>query len=434
MLETLKKWWAGKPAKVENSDQGIWGDAVVSADSAQVLKLFSDAPTDSGAVVNSATAMRVSAVYACTRLICGAIASLPIDIYKRDKNLRTKQIATHPYWWILNEEACAQWTSSAFWEFMVSQMLLRGDGLAYIVRQSPNSSVITGFLPLRREQVIVMRMPPANPRTPPRLTYFVTTPEGAFGCEQEDMLHFPGFEFNGIQSLSVIQWGARNSIGVAMRADEFAGKFFSQGATPQFALTAPKSMTPDQQERFKAAWADKYQGRGPTGIPLILTEGLDVKELSMSMVDAQLIETRRWQVTDIARAFGVPPHMIGETTNATSFGTGIEQMGQAFIDYTLGPHLERIEDELNRKLFVRNPFYIEFNANGLTRADAAGRSAYYSRAIGGAQNPAWMTPNEIRELENLPPLPEGDTLATTAIPAPPPDQLKQEPGNAEQNA
>jgi HK97 family phage portal protein len=303
-------------------------------------------------------------------------------------------------------------------------MLLRGDGLAYIVRESPGSPVVKGFLPLRREQVVIMRMPPPDPRTPPRLTYYVTTPEGSFGCEQEDMLHFPGFEFNGVTALSVIQWGARNSIGVAIRADEFSGKFFSQGAQPQIAVLTPKMMGPDQQERFKQAWADKYQGQGPNGIPLILTEGLTVKELSVTPVDAQLMETRKWQVSDIARAFGVPPHMIGETTNATSFGTGIEQMGQAFVDYTLGPHLERIEDELNRKLYPRAPYYVEFDAIGLTRADSAGRAAYFKAAIGGTQNPAWMTPNEVREMESLPPLPGADELATTSIPATPPEQLQ----------
>lgn len=309
-------------------------------------------------------------------------------------------------------------------------MLLRGDALVYIVRESPGSPNIKALLPFRREQTIIMRQPPTDPKIPPRLTYFFTTPEGSFGAEQEDVLHFPGFEFNGINSLSVIQWGARNGIGIAMRADEFAGKFFSQGAQPQTAVTSPKQMTPEQQARFKQAWSDKYQGQGPNGIPLILTEGLDIKQLSMTMVDAQLMETRKWQVTDIARAFGVPPHMIGETTNATSFGTGIEQMGQGFVDYTLGPHLERIEDELNRKLYPRNPYYIEFNADGLKRADATGRANYYKAALGGTQNPAWMTPNEIRSLENLPPAENGDQLAApnpAALPPPPlenPDNAK----------
>lgn len=111
---------SARSPKIQNNDQGFWGDAVVSADSAQVIRLLSDAPTDAGAIVNSATAMRVSAVFACCRLICGAIASLPLDIYRRDKNQRTKQITTHPYWWLLNEEACPQWTSAAFWEFVVA--------------------------------------------------------------------------------------------------------------------------------------------------------------------------------------------------------------------------------------------------------------------------------------------------------------------------
>lgn len=394
---------------INMSDVGVWGDSVVSADSQQVIRLLGDPPTESGAVVNSATSMRVSAVFACVRLIAGAIASLPIDIYRRDAAWRPSLVMNDPLWWLLNEQACDQFTSATFKEFLVAQMLLRGDGLAYIVRNDPYGPP-AGFLPLRREQVVIQRVPPEKPGRPPALRYFVNTPEGSFGVEQHDMLHLPGLGFNGVQSLSVIQWGARNAIGIAMRADEFAGRFFSNGAQPQHAIKAAGTMSPEKQEELRAAWAAKYQGTGPNGIPLILTEGLDVTELTMSAVDAQLLESRKWQVSDIARAFGVPEFMIGATEKTTSWGTGIEQMGQGFVDYTLAPHIQRLEDELNRKLFRRAPKYARVNVDAMMRGDAIARSTYYKAAIGGTQNPAWMTPNEVRVRENLPPIVGGDEL------------------------
>jgi HK97 family phage portal protein len=157
----------------------------------------------------------------------------------------------------------------------------------------------------------------------------------------------------------------------------------------------------------------KYQGNGPNGIPLVLTEGLDVKELSMTAADAQLIETRKWQVSDIARAFGVPEHMIGSTEKSTSWGTGLEEMGQGFVDYTLAPHITRLENELNRKLFKRGANYVRVNLDGLMRGNATARAGYYKAALGGTQNAAWMTPNEVREIESLPESddPEANTLA-----------------------
>lgn len=395
--------------RINMSDPGVWGDSVISADSQQVIRLLGDLPTEAGAVVNSATSMRVSAVFACVRLIAGAIASLPIDIYRRDAQWRPSLVVNDPMWWLLNEQACDQFTSATFKEFLVSQMLLRGDGLAYIVRNDPYGPPV-GFLPLRREQVVIMREPPSKPGIPPTLRYYVTTPEGQFGADQADMVHLPGLGFNGVSSLSVIQWGARNAIGIAMRADEFAGKFFSHGAQPQHAIHAPGKFTSQQAEELRAAWAAKYQGNGPNGIPLILSEGLEITELTMSAVDAQLLESRKWQVSDIARAFGVPEFMIGATEKTTSWGTGIEQMGQGFVDYTLSPHIQRLEDELNRKLFRRAPKYVRVNVDAMMRGDAMARSTYYKSAIGGTQNPAWMTPNEVRQRENLPPIAGGDEL------------------------
>ena len=361
-----------------------------------------------GSVVNEQTAMRVSAVYACVRLISGAIASLPLDIYRRDQ-LGNKERVQTDLWWMLNEQPCPAFSGAAFWEYQVAQMLLRGDSFAYIVR-SPNGQP-KALIPLSRTQVLVEKIPTGNPRVPHHLKYSIGTDDGFFGADQADVLHFPCFGFNGVNGMSVIQWGARTSTGIAISADKYAGSYFESGGQPHHVIKAAGKMGESQQEAFRQAWLAKYGGAQVNGVPLILTEGLDISELSVSAQDAQLLESRQWQVIDIARAFGVPNHMIGETTASTSWGSGIEQMGQGFVTYTLTPHLRRIEEELNRKLFMTARQSIEFNVTALLRGDHTARANYYKAALGGTQNPAWMTPNEVRKLENLPAIEGGNTLS-----------------------
>lgn len=380
------------------------GDTIVSSDRVKMGELFMPVSTPAGAVVNDATAMRVSAVYACVRLIAGAIASLPVHVYRRTAEGR--QRVDHDLWWLLNEQPCAAYSAATFWEFVVTQFLLREDAVAYLVRN--RAGQVVSIIPWPRSKVIIER---EGTDRDARLVYRFHDDGRFFGAEQDDVLHFPGFGFNGVHGMSVIQWGARNGIGIAIKADEFAGKFYGQGAQPQHAIKAPGQMTPTQQDAFREAWIAKYSGNGPTGIPLILTEGLDITSLSMTAEDAQLLESRKWQVIDIARAFGVPPFMIGENEKTTSWGSGIEQMGIGFARYTLMPHLIRIKQELNRKLFVRAGLFVAHNVDGLQQADAKGRAEYFKAALGGTQTPAWMTQNEVRKLENLPPIDGGDTLS-----------------------
>lgn len=382
------------------------GDTVVSSDRIKMGELFAPVSTPSGAVVNDATAMRVSAVYACVRLIAGAIAGLPVHVYRRTPEAR--QRIDHDLWWLLNEQPCAAFNAATFWEFIATQFMLREDGIAFIKR-TPNGAP-EAFIPWPRSKVRI-DVDPESPPKNPRLVYRFHDGDRYFGAEQDDVLHFPGFGFNGVHGMSVIQWGARNGIGIAIKADEFAGKFYGQGAQPQHAIKAPGQMTPAQQDAFREAWVAKYSGAGPTGMPLILTEGLDITELSMTAADAQLLESRKWQVIDIARAFGVPPFMIGENEKSTSWGSGIEQMGIGFARYTLMPHLTRIRQELNRKLFRRAGLFVAHNVDSLQQADAKGRGEYFKAALGGTQSPAWMTPNEVRKLENLPPIDGGDQLS-----------------------
>lgn len=402
------------------------GETALSSDSIKMFEIFGDQRTAAGAVVNDKTAMRVSAVYSCVSLIAGSIAQLPLPIYENDGGTRKK--IDHPYWWILNEQFCATWCAPAAWEFLIAQMLLRGDGLAYINRN--RAGTMGELIPWPRDRVDVVEQPRTSTRDPRRLQYTFHDDKGYFTADQDDVIHIPGFGFNGTCSMSVIQWGARNGIGIAIQGDEHAGKFFSEGGKPEVAITATGKMTPDMQDDFRAAWVAKYGGtQGNRRIPLILTEGLGVEELTMTAVDQQLLESRQWQVIDIARAFGVPPHMIGETTKASSFGTGIESMFIGFVKLTLGAHLKRIRGELNRKLFPRSTrYFTEHNVDALMAGDSKAQSEYFAKALGGPGTQGYMAVDEVRRLKNLPPM-GGEFATVMKAGAAPPSNNPEDPNN-----
>ena len=403
-----------------------------SSDAVKMGQIFGGVVSDSGAVVNEKTAMRVAAVYRCVSLIAGAVATTPCSFFRSGEDGTREKANDHDYWWLFNEQPTPLITAASFWEFMVAQMLLRGDGIAYIVRAGKYSPVATAVIPVHRDKVSISRHGQ-------RLRYRIVDQledgtEGYFTLDQDDVLHFPGFGFNGTCSLSVIGWAARQAIGIALKADEHAAQTFAGGASIQYAVKVPGKMTPAQQEDFRQAWIAKYgAGAGHSKIPLILTEGLDVAELSMTAADAQLLESRKFQVVDIARAFGVPPHMIGETTASTSWGSGIEQMGQGFVRYTLRQHLRRLAQELNRKLFPRSArYFVEFNVDALLEGDSKAQADYFGKALGGPGAIGWMAVNEVRALKNLPPIPGGDKLFmpnAAAKPAPKdePDEPDEQP-------
>ncbi|WP_099605630.1 phage portal protein [Stenotrophomonas maltophilia] len=402
--------------RIEPTISNLVDGEVIQSSGMGMFEVFGNPTTASGAVVSPESAMRVSAVFAAVSLLAGAIAQLPLPVFERADGHRKR--AEHDYWWLLNEQFSSGWSSATGWEFIVGQMLLRGDGVVYVTRN--RAGVATGLIPWPRDRVMILKQEKTSPREPTRLQYTFHDADGYFTVDQDDVLHFPGFGFNGVHGMSVIQWGARNGIGIAIQGDEHAGKFFSEGGKPEVAIRTPNKMTKEQQDDFRDAWVKKYGGvQGNRRIPLVLTEGLEVHELTMSAVDQQLLESRQWQVIDVARAFGVPPHMIGETTKSTSWGSGIESMGIGFVKYTLGPHLKRIKDELNRKLFRTPRYFVEHNVDMFMAGDSKTQAEYFSKALGGPGTQGWMVVNEVRRLKNLPPIEGGDKLYQPKEPAPP---------------
>lgn len=362
-----------------------------------VMEAFGVTPGAAGITVTPVSAMRVAAVFACVQKIAGAISTLPLDVYKTDGETPVKQ-PRDDLWYKLNEQPSPQYTAASHWEGVSVNQLLRGDGYTWIRRNVNNT--IRELLPLPWSSVHPQLQLDGTVR------YYINYQGISTWVTPDEILHFPGFGFDGLKSMSVISYAARNAVGNAMAMDEYSGRFFQGGAHPSIILSAPGKMSPEQVTGLQAAFAAKHAGLDNAHrLPLVLTEGLTAKEISLSADDAQLLEARKFQVVDIARAFGVPPHMIGETTASTSWGSGIESMSRGFVTYTLQPHLKRIEQELNRKLFPRDVGrFVRFDREALIEGDLKAQSEYNRAALGGpGTGTGWMSVDEIRKSKGLAP-------------------------------
>jgi HK97 family phage portal protein len=368
--------------------------------SESVNEAFGVLPNVAGMAVTPVTAMRVAAVFACVQKIAGAIATLPAHVYRTDGDVKAR-LPKDDLWYKLNEQPSLQFTAASHWEAVSTGQLLRGDSFTWIRRGSNNS--IRELLPLPWSSVNPVRQPDGSVR------YYITLPDYGINTwlEPSEILHFPGFGFDGLRSMSVISYAARAAVGNALAMDAYSAKFFENGAHPSIVLKAPGAMKQDQIDKLQAAFVRKYAGvDNAHRVPLVLTEGLDASEISLNAKDAQLLEARQFQVIDIARAFGVPPHMIGETSASTSWGSGIESMSRGFVTYTLQPHLVRIEQELNRKLFPRDTGrFIQFDRDALIEGDSKAQAEYNRAALGGpGTGMGWMSVDEIRKTKGLAPI------------------------------
>ena len=342
------------------------------------------APVASGQVVTPESAMRFSAVFACVRLLGGAVASAPVKVYLREGTEQRQLAHGHPLADVLRLRPNRFMTSTTFWKTFVAHKVLQGNGYAHIIRERSGEPV--GLYPL-------------NP----------TFEDGqARLYDQDDMLHVPNVGWDGKRGRSTIS-AAGQGIGLGLAAEESSARFFSNGMLSKIALTYPGKLDPKVADDLREFFDARYTGTANHHRPLLLTEGGEAKTLSMSAEDAQLIESRQFSVIDICRFFGVPPVMIGETEKTSSWGSGVEQMARWFTTFTLNDHLTAIEQELEAKLF-RDGFFAEFDESELTRGDTKTRGEFYRIARGSMQEPGFMTTNEIRAAEGLPPVEGGDTL------------------------
>ena len=345
-----------------------------------------------GPAVTPKTSMKVAVVFACVRLIAGAIAQLSLPAYQTTEKGRER--VNIPESALLNLQPTPAFSAAAFWEYIVTCMLLHGDGFAVIYRNRNGEAL--ELLPVSPLDVNVV---PADGR----LAYSVKISNKAYAFDQDDVLHFPGFGFNGVRSMSVIKWGAYNSIGLELAMEQYSGEFFQNGATQSIAVVKSADWNADAQQSFREAWTRVYGGQGNRKYPLTIGNGMDIKELSVNAKDSQLLESREFQITDIARAFGLPSFMVNQEQKSTSWGTGVAEIGLSFLRFTLMPHLNRFEQELNRKLFLYKPYMVEWLTDALLRSTTEKRYDAYRTALGGpGTGPGWLAVNEVRRLDNLP--------------------------------
>jgi HK97 family phage portal protein len=362
----------------------------------------------SGTTVTATTAMRVSAVAACVAKISGAIVSMRLNTFKHSGGDVPEILARDDLWYKLNEQPSSMYTAAAFWESITMSQLLRGDAFA-LIKRGLNGQV--------RELLYLPWACVSPVREGGTVKYYVNMPTHNISTwfDPSDILHFTGLGFDDttMRSMSVIQYGARGAIGNSLAMTEYAGKFFEGGAHQSLVIKAPGKMNPDQITLLQNEFVKKYSGLSNAHkLPLVLTEGLAAEKVSLSAADAQLIEGQKFNVLDICRAFGVPPHMVGETSGSTSWGSGLESMGRGFIQYTLQPWLIKDEQELNRKLYPRDSGkFIEFDRDALIEGDIAAQGEYYRKAIGGnGSGDGWMTVNEVRRRKRLVKIENGDTV------------------------
>ena len=377
---------------------------------------------DSGAA-GAAGVLGLAAANACVQLLVGTIASLPLMVYRTLPGAR--QVANdHPLYRVLHDSPNADQTALDFWEFMQACLELHGNAYCEIERGS-DGRVIALSPPMLPETMSVRRLSNGD-------IEYRWTEEGRQRIETQDrILHIRGFGGSPLGGLSTLALG-RRTFGMAQSIERAATSTFSNGVRTSGVMSTEEKLTPEQRTLAEKLLQEKYTGTMNAGVPMLLDRGVKWQQLTINPDDAQMLESRAFSVEEICRFFGVPPHMVGHTEKSTSWGTGLEQQTLGFQKFTLRRRLKRIEQALEKQLLTARDraegITIEFNLEGLLRADSAARSKFY----GDMSRIGAMTINEIRALENLPPVEGGDvprmqaqnipiTEATGLIEGPPGD-------------
>ena len=339
--------------------------------------------------------MQMTAVYSCVRILAEAVAGLPLHFYKYKDDGSKEKALDNSLYHLLHDEPNPEMSSFVFRETLMTHLLLWGNAYAQIIRNGKGE--IVALYPLMANKMQVDRDENGQ------LYYIYTrssdeakTMEGVtVYLSPRDVLHIPGLGFDGLVGYSPIAM-AKNAIGLAMATEEYGAKFFANGAAPSGVLEHPGTIK--DPARLRENWNATFGGSANSGKVAVLEEGMKYTPISISPEQAQFLETRKFQINEIARIFRVPPHMLADLEKS-SF-SNIEQQSLEFVKYTLDPWVIRWEQSLYRSLLTpeeKKKYFFKFNLEGLLRGDYASRMSGYATA---RQN-GWMSANDIRELENL---------------------------------
>jgi len=337
----------------------------------------------------------MTAVYACVRILSEAIAELPLHLYRYNDTGGKEKAIDHTLYHLLHDEPNPEMSSFVFRETLMTHLLLWGNAYAQIIRNGKGE--VIALYPLMPNKMTVDRDEKGQLfYTYTRSNEEAPTMEGStVKLKPSDVLHIPGLGFDGLVGYSPIAM-AKNAIGMAIACEEYGAKFFANGAAPSGVLEHPGVIK--DPAKVRESWNSTFGGSGNAGKVAVLEEGMKYTPISISPEQAQFLETRKFQINEIARIFRVPPHMVGDLEKS-SF-SNIEQQSLEFVKYTLDPWVIRWEQSLSRSLLSnadKKIYFFKFNVEGLLRGDYASRMTGYATA---RQN-GWMSANDIRELENL---------------------------------
>lgn len=357
--------------------------------------------TTSGKPVNERTAMQTTAVYACVRILAEAIASLPLHVYEYQDDGGKKLVHDHPLYYLLHDEPNPEMTSFVFRETLMSHLLIWGNAYAQIIRDGAGR--VLGLYPLLPDKMDVQRDDRGN-------IYYVYSRNsdenpmfkeyGNIKLKAEDVLHIPGLGFDGLIGYSPIAM-AKNAVGMTLACEEYGASFFANGANPGGVLEHPGVLK--DPSKVRESWNSVYRGVNNAHKIAVLEEGMKYQQIGIPPEEAQFLETRKFQINEIARLYRIPPHMVGDL-DKSSF-SNIEQQSLEFVKYTLDPWVIRWEQSLQRSLLLpgeKGKYFIKLNVDGLLRGDYQSRMNGYAV---GRQN-GWFSANDIREMENMNPIPD----------------------------
>jgi HK97 family phage portal protein len=359
-----------------------------------------------GIQVTAEKALTLSAVWACLRLVSQTIATLPLNLYEKQGNGRVVA-DRHDIHRLIRRKPNAMMTAPIFWEAMIGNAMLTGDG--YAEKKRIGGRVVA--LELLSPAKLVIESSGGRRR------YRYTDDDGTQRMiAQEDIFHIPGYTLNGKCGLSVISYGVE-VFGSALAADSAAAATFKNGLMPTTFFKIEKALSPTQRTEFRDGGLKELSGALNAGKSPLLEGGMDVGQVGINPKDAQLLESRAFSIEEVCRWFGVPPSMIGHTDKASSWASSAESINLWFLQYGLRPWLKRIEEAIWDGLIVpadQPRYFAEFSVEGLLRADTKGRSELYASAL---QN-GWLNRNEVRALENEPPIEGGDvhTVQSNLLP------------------
>lgn len=345
------------------------------------------------------SAMQLSTVWACIRLIAETVATLPLVLYETSDDGQRNVASADPLHPMLLRSPNADNTAVEFWEGIAIALCLFGNAYA---RKEMMGARLVALTPLAADKMVVSR------NASGALTYRYSGREAKGEYREDQIFHVRGFGGAGDMGLSPIAF-ARQTIGTAIATEELASSIFANGARPSGILTSEQLLKPEQRQQLRENIVEPFIGSEKAGGIMVLEAGLKFQTVTMTPEDSQFLQTRGFQVEEICRWFRVPPFMVGHTEKSTSWGSGLEQQLIAFLTFSLGPYLRRIEQAVQRSLIpVERRAFLkpEFKVEGLLRTDSAARAGFYTVMV---QN-GIMTRNEVRRLENLPPLEGGDSL------------------------